>query len=199
MDIKEYIASGVIEDYCLGVLDAEMMQIVAQNAALYPEIQDEIDACEMALATYAAEFATGKKELSKDDVLMAIESLENEEQITLDNVPLITKYSDATNWLKFVKPLLPQTLTRPFWMYNLPGDEDVERFVLWSHGDIPHETHTHTQETFLVLEGRCRCFMNEEAVELSAGDFLSIPLYAEHNVEILEGPVMAIVQRVKVA
>ena len=44
MDIKAYITSGILEDYCLGVLsDAESVQ-VQKMAAVYPEIKKEIKA-----------------------------------------------------------------------------------------------------------------------------------------------------------
>ena len=197
--MKEYIESGVIEDYCLGALDAEGMQSVAQNAALYVEVRDEIEAYETALAKFAAELGTGKKQQLKQSLFITIDKLESEEHITIDNIPLINKYSDAASWLRFVRPLLPATLKSPFLVHDFPNRDGAERFILWSYGDIPHETHTDEQETFLILEGRCRCFINDEVVELGAGDFLSIPLHAEHNVEILDGPVMAVVQRAKVA
>jgi len=199
MNIKEYIDSGVIEDYCLGALDAAGMQSVAQNAALYVEVRDEIEAYETALAKYATEFSTGKKQQLKQSLFSAIDNLESELHITADNIPLINKYSDAASWLRFVKPLLPAALEAPFLIHDLPDKGDAARFIVWSHGGIPDETHTHAQETFLILEGRCRCFIGDEVVELGAGDFLSIPLHVPHNVEILDGPVMAVIQRVKVA
>jgi anti-sigma-K factor RskA len=52
MNLEDYINSGIIEDYCLGVLTLEQRQSVAQNALLYPDIQAAIEENELALKRY---------------------------------------------------------------------------------------------------------------------------------------------------
>jgi hypothetical protein len=52
MNLDAYINSGIIEDYCLGVLTPEQRLSVAHNAALYPEIQAAIEENELALKRY---------------------------------------------------------------------------------------------------------------------------------------------------
>lgn len=52
MNLEEYINSGIIEDYCLGVLNPEQRQSVAQNALLYADIQAAIEENELALKRY---------------------------------------------------------------------------------------------------------------------------------------------------
>jgi anti-sigma-K factor RskA len=44
MDSKAYIASGIIEDYCLGILSTEESRKVEQYAQLHSEIEHEINA-----------------------------------------------------------------------------------------------------------------------------------------------------------
>lgn len=53
MDIKNYISSGVLEDYLLGFLNGEQRKEVELNAKKYPEIQAELDAFEKTLSNYA--------------------------------------------------------------------------------------------------------------------------------------------------
>ncbi len=53
MDIKAYIASGILELYVLGKLDQAQRLEVEANAAQYPEISAEIRAIEEALEAYA--------------------------------------------------------------------------------------------------------------------------------------------------
>ena len=53
MKVVEYISSGVIEDYCLGVLNAFEMQKVRQLAGNYQEIYDAIAFTESVLIKYA--------------------------------------------------------------------------------------------------------------------------------------------------
>ena len=60
MNIEEYMNSGIIEDYCLGILGVEQMLAVAQNAAVYAEIRMEIEEYELVLKRYAEGFANEK-------------------------------------------------------------------------------------------------------------------------------------------
>ncbi len=53
MNLKEYLNSGIIEDYCLGVLQPDEMRIVARNAERYEEVKDAIEAYEATLKRYA--------------------------------------------------------------------------------------------------------------------------------------------------
>jgi anti-sigma-K factor RskA len=55
MNLEDYINSGIIEDYCLGVLNPEQRQSVAQNALLYADIQAAIEDNELALKRYVEE------------------------------------------------------------------------------------------------------------------------------------------------
>ncbi len=61
MNVQEYINSGIIEDYCLGVLSPEERQSVAQNALLYAEIQTAIEENELALKRYVEDTSLDKQ------------------------------------------------------------------------------------------------------------------------------------------
>jgi anti-sigma-K factor RskA len=52
MDLEKYLSSGIIEDYCLGVLSPEETQEVAKNAKQFPEIEDAIREIEEVLKEY---------------------------------------------------------------------------------------------------------------------------------------------------
>jgi predicted DNA-binding protein YlxM (UPF0122 family) len=60
MNLKEYLNSGIIEDYCLGTLNPLEMCAVARNAEGYPEIQDAIHKAERVLKKYAEELDKNK-------------------------------------------------------------------------------------------------------------------------------------------
>jgi len=59
MNIKEYIVSGIIEDYCLGFLSIGEMAVVVQNAAKYVEIKMAINEYEQILKKYAEDGEPG--------------------------------------------------------------------------------------------------------------------------------------------
>lgn len=53
MDIQTYINSGIIEDYCLGLLEPEALKEVAQYASEHEEVRLAIEAYEHALKRFA--------------------------------------------------------------------------------------------------------------------------------------------------
>ena len=60
MNLKDYINSGIIEDYCLGVLNPIEMRTVARYAELHQEIKDAIDLSEGVLKKYAEDLDNHK-------------------------------------------------------------------------------------------------------------------------------------------
>lgn len=53
MDIQKYIASGILENYVLGLISEEERREVEANVQLYPKIKAEIAAIEDTLRSYA--------------------------------------------------------------------------------------------------------------------------------------------------
>ena len=53
MNVQQYIASGVIEDYCLGLLSNNERAAVASNAAIYDEINAAIYEYEQVLKKFS--------------------------------------------------------------------------------------------------------------------------------------------------
>ncbi len=198
MNVDEYINSGIIEDYCLRFLSQEEMDYLEHNALLYPEIKIEIELSQNALVAYAEEFVTGAFE-HKQKILDILDNLKDEENITLESLPLLNKYSDHQKWLHFIKPLLPAKLDEPSLIHQLRGKDGIYQSVFWTNDDMPYEIHKSVHETLLLLEGRCRCRIEGEVHELNPGDLLSVPLFKSHNLEIIDGPVLVVVQRIKAA
>lgn len=56
LNISDYIATGILESYVLGLLNPVEVQEVEQYAALYPEIRAEIEQIEQTLFQYAQGF-----------------------------------------------------------------------------------------------------------------------------------------------
>lgn len=53
MNIQEYIESGILEEYALGVLDEAQRAEVERYAAEYPEVRQELNLAQQGLETYA--------------------------------------------------------------------------------------------------------------------------------------------------
>ncbi|HSC40228.1 MAG TPA: hypothetical protein VLD19_20230 [Chitinophagaceae bacterium] len=82
MDIHAYIQSGILQDYCLGLLTAEEAARVDEQCALYPEIKTELQACRQALEQYALSHALPVCDTIKDKTLGLIDNLANKKTET---------------------------------------------------------------------------------------------------------------------
>lgn len=89
MDVKKYIASGILEAYWAGELSEQEMREVDREAEAYPEIKSELEECGKAIRQYGE--ISGKKpdqkivnkvinEIREDDKVRFLDALSNEEQ-----------------------------------------------------------------------------------------------------------------------
>lgn len=75
MDIKAFIASGILEHYLLGLATPEEASTVEQYAQQYPEVRQELDAIESALADFAQAEAVSMPEGLSDKILSKIDEV----------------------------------------------------------------------------------------------------------------------------
>lgn len=78
MNVQGYIQSGILQDYCLGLLGPEEMRQVEQQAAAHPEIRADLEACRQALEHYVRSLAIPVPEVVKSKALELINNLSNE-------------------------------------------------------------------------------------------------------------------------
>src|SRR5438045_98537 len=166
MNHKEYIASGIIQDYCLGILSDEESKAVEHQAQLYPVIKQEIDNYLVALEQYALDSNFYPPTHVKDKILEVLDNLQLEEKAKLDELPLINKFSDHTKWLQIVKPVLPEKLNDKMFVHVLRDDKRVSQILIWTAVDYPDEVHEDVEESFIILEGKCKCYIEDEIIEL---------------------------------
>ncbi|WP_338872584.1 cupin domain-containing protein [Spirosoma sp. SC4-14] len=197
---QEYIHSGQLEQYCLGLLDTSEAQEVEQLANEYPAIREELDRLTMALAHYSADEPVMPRTGLKNRVMVALSQLGEAPAFDLDNLPLINALSDADQWQRSVATIEPPADFGNVFGHVLRQNEGVEQFLVWVRHSINPEDHHDERESFLILEGRCECSIGGERIQLSAGDYLDVPLDLEHTVRVISNtPVKAIIQRLKTA
>lgn len=194
MDVKEFIESGVLEEYCLGGLSDEERAFVIQMTLLYPEVKDELARIELFMEKMALKSAIEVSDAGlKDRILNALQ-LKTEGKLDLDNLPEIGRGTDYKLWLNTLKHLIPAEPERDMMFKLLRKDERITQTLVISKIDVPEETHTDVLESFLVLAGRCRCTIGDYAFEAGAGALIEIPLHLEHHVEVLSPYVVAVLQ-----
>ena len=195
MDIHEILENGLIEGYVLGLLAPEETALVEKSISLYPQLRTEIQAVEDALQTY---LMLDNSRLIKNKLDEKLQFIEKEKQkLEKGEFNFINKNSDASLWLEKVKPLLPENQPDPFFISTLRDDNQGELFLIKTFQHVENEVHENEVESFMVLEGTCTCYVGDRVYNLTAGDYLEIPLYTNHDVRISSPYVIAIMQRLK--
>jgi mannose-6-phosphate isomerase-like protein (cupin superfamily) len=133
----------------------------------------------------------------KNHIMKTLENLSLEAEFDLKNPPLITKYSDFLAWQQATKHIVPPENLEDEFFHPLRLDKKLWQFVGFVKKQIPEEDHDDMLESFLILEGTCRCKIGDGFYDFKAGDYIEIPLHDHHNLEVTsEKPVKAILQRI---
>lgn len=201
-DLNQYIASGVIESYCLGNLSDAEARTLTELAAQHPEIKAEIDHTLAVLEQYSRHSAPAPD--LKNRTMQFLNTFIAQESIPLDDPPLINQYSDANAWQVAVKGLQPEHQEDGFAVRFLKESPDLELNLVWLYHEMVEDEHPEKDfaESFLILEGACECDFDGHIVRFSAGDYFDVPPGVKHiikNVSIHTDYVKGIVQRRKAA
>lgn len=107
-----------------------------------------------------------------------------------------TKPSDLASFVK--KEKIKMDLgSRNFMVQPLVKENGVETMLVHVKTGLPSEVHTNVIEQFLVLQGECKVQMGEETVIFKTGDYLRIPMFVHHSIEVTsEEPCVFICQRI---
>jgi len=201
MDIKTYISSGILEQYCAGALSDTEMAAVETYAAEYPEIRTEINRIDDAIESYAMANLVRPKDSLKARVLLA--AYQTESGAGKEYPPLIMDSSvtdDFRQWLKDVIVPPPGDAFDNLSFYDLPSTEAVTNFMVWARTGHEEEEHNDFREFVVILEGHCDMYMNGEKKHYTAGEIIRIPPFIPHHAVITsEEPMVAIVQRQLIA
>jgi mannose-6-phosphate isomerase-like protein (cupin superfamily) len=192
MNEQAYIASGILESYCLGLLNPEEAGDVLQTCKLYPLIHEELNLIEKAMEQVALELAIAPRTGFKEHL---INTLFGTQVLNVESLPLTDVTSDLDEWLNALAHLIPDEHVTDFYHHLLRKDDLVTQSLVISKVNIADETHEDLIESFFILEGSCRCMIDNKSYILNAGDFLEIPLYQHHDVVLLTPYVIAVHQQ----
>lgn len=198
--IQEYINSGILELYVLGITSNEENIEITRLAKKHIEIRNEIDAITEALKMYSGETAPEISPATKAMLMATIdytERLKNgEEYVTAQLLNKESKIEDFKNWID--NPTMQ--LSEDFKSLDakiISSSPEVTTLIVWLKEGAPIEIHDKEFEHFLIVEGTCTITIGTEKHNLVPGDYLAIPLFIEHNVEVTSTiPCKVILQRV---
>lgn len=197
MNVKDFIASGIIETFCLGFSSAEENQLVERMAAAHPEVKQEINQVRTSLASILKSSEIKPAGSVKTAVMNSIYS----QQAALEPVyvPLMNKLSHFENIEASVianQLLWPTEDFENLYMQELPSTREIINFAVWIKKGHEEEMHTDRNEYIAVLEGSCEMVMENKRTMYTKGDIISIPINVPHYAVITsKKPMFALVQR----
>lgn len=196
---KEYIESGILEQYVLGCTSQAESTEVHLMAATDPAIRLEIKAIGEALEAYAMEHAVEPNPVIKPFLLATIdytERLKGGEPATMP--PVLNKNSvieDYAPWLNRSDLLVPDD--DDIFAKIIGYTPEAVTAIVWIKEYAPHEVHDHEFEKFLIVEGTCDIVVGDEVHALVPGDYFAIPLHKNHLVKVTSTiPCKVILQRI---
>ena len=99
MNIKEYISSGVVESYVLGLLTAQERFEFEQYCEAYPELKAARNAFELAVEKQAMENAVKPPAGAKEKVLFAIQQKSASNSSKIISMEPTTRRSSGSRWM----------------------------------------------------------------------------------------------------
>jgi mannose-6-phosphate isomerase-like protein (cupin superfamily) len=197
--ISQYIASGILELYALGMATVEESKEVAKMAAEHKEIQEELDKINSVLEAHARQQSKVPPITAKALLLATIdysERLKNGEPVAFP--PVLdekSKISDYAEWLNRKDMVAPEDIENIF-AKIIGYTPQHTTAILWIRDYSPAEVHDHEHEKFLILEGECDIVVDGNVLHFKPGDYFAIPLHSTHSVKVTSKiPCKAILQR----
>jgi mannose-6-phosphate isomerase-like protein (cupin superfamily) len=197
--IQEYINSGIIELYVMGMTTDEENIEIARLAKENIEIKNEIEAIENALQHTGKNTVPEISPAVKAFVMATIdytERLKNGEEYVV--APLLNKNSkieDYNTWINRSNMQVSddyETIDAKI----ISASPVATTIIVWLKHGAPIEVHDKEYEHFLIVEGTCTIKIGEVEHYLVSGDYLSIPLHIGHSVTVTSNiPCKIILQR----
>lgn len=198
--VSEYIQSGMIESYVLGLATPSEAREVEEMAMANDEVRAAIDEFREILEQQALSNAIPPDPIVKPMVLATINYIDRiEKGEPLSFPPLLNEGSQITDyseWLQRQDMVLPSEAADVF-ARIIAYTPKITTAILWIKNMAPAEAHTDEIEKFLIVEGTCEIIIEKDIYRLAPGDFFQIPLFKSHMVKVTSDiPCKVILQRV---
>ena len=196
---KEYIESGILELYILGITSEDETKAVEMMASSDPAVKQEIVLISASLESYAMANAIDPNPIIRPFLLATIdytERLKDGEPVSVP--PLLNENSQIAHfdsWLNRSDMVSPDTDS----MYAkiIGYTPEAITAIVWLKDYAPHEVHDNEYERFLIIEGTCDIIVEDQVNQLVPGDYFAIPLHKNHLVKVTSSiPCKVILQRV---
>jgi len=195
-----FLQESLIEAHVFGTATADQLASLSKAEAQFPQLKSEIDKCEIALEKYLMANEIPPAQKMKPAIFATIDFMERMmagESIT--TAPLITPQStikDYEYWLNQPAYQAPSNYDEVF-AKIISASADQSTAVIWVKDSANAEVHHDVYEHFLIVEGSCDIYVEEEKFSLVQGQIFTIPLHKSHVIKVTSNvPCKAIMQRI---
>lgn len=198
--LNEFLETGLLELYVLGLTSPEENKEVELMISLYDEVSVEIDSISQSLINSAAKIAPEPRSTVKPLLVATIDYTERIKNGEPKCEPLIlnenSKLEDYSEWLNRKDMVTPDEYDEIF-IKLIASTSKAISAIVWIKHETPMETHGTEHEKFLIVEGTCDIIIDNVPHSLKKGDYMSIPLFADHIVKVTSDiPCKVLLQRV---
>lgn len=202
---KTFLESGVVEDYCLGTACPEDVEKLMELCKQYPEAQLYLEQNQKTMEAFVGAFSRKPSTTLKKNIHgYVLENIKLEKaKLTYSSQMLpefigISPYSKVEHWDSLLKEIEPDTEFDNIFAKEIFLSEKEELTLVWAKDSVPEEIHDDMKESFLILEGSVDCYVEGEIFSMRRGDYMEIPLNANHKVVVTSSiPGKAIRSRVR--
>ena len=184
--VGEYIETGILELYVLGIASYEERIEVERLALEHIEIREEIEAINAVAEVYADVYKLEPNLVIKPFLMATIDYTERLKNGELPSVPPMLSESaviaDYSQWLN--RPDMVSTDKEAVFAKIIGYTPQATTAIVWLKDYAPHEVHDNEYERFLILEGTCDIIVEDAVNHLVPGDYFAIPLHKKHLVKV---------------
>ena len=197
--VSEYIETGILELYVLGIASDEERNDVERLALENVEIREEIEEIKASIEVYGDAYKLEPNPVLKPFLIAIIDYTERLKNGELPSVPpLLSENStvaDYHQWLN--RPDMVSADTEDVFAKIIGYTPEATTAIVWLKDYAPHEVHDNEYERFLIVEGTCDIIVEDEINQLVPGDYFAIPLHKKHMIKVTSSiPCKVILQRV---
>jgi len=199
-NISEYIASGIIESYVLGLATPDEIKEVENMSANHPEIREAIVRFSETVEQQSMANAIAPDPIIKPMVMATVDFIGRMEKGETPSFPPVlneqSTVADYAEWLERDDMMLTADFDN-IYAKIIGFTPETTTVIVWIKEIAPQEVHNDEYEKFLIVEGTCNIIIEEKVYSLVPGDYLAIPLHKKHFVEVTSNVCCkAIMQRV---
>lgn len=184
--VSEYIETGILELYVLGIASDEEHKEVERLALEHIEIRKEIEKIKASVEAYADALKIEPAKVIKPFLMATIdytERLKNGEPALVP--PMLTESSAITDYSQWLnRPDMVSSDKEDVFAKIIGYTPEAVTAIVWLKDYAPHEVHDNEYERFLIVEGTCDIIVEDEVIQMVPGDYFAIPLHKKHMVKV---------------